>query len=121
MPDPGKRNIVVQSDCSRRRYCLHFAQCESLDMRPEVNQLFLGFVLYLLVTFNTRVVTFSIDYDAFLPSTVRRYHQLVMPTLKLIMAMLALPGVKHGTTSHQVSSSYGIFDEPPRYHHYTQE
>ncbi|KAI6038843.1 hypothetical protein EDC04DRAFT_2689062 [Pisolithus marmoratus] len=108
---------MVQSDCSRRRYCLRFAQCESLDTRPEVNRIFLD----LLVTFNTRVITFSIDRDAFLPSTVRRYHQLVMPTLKLIMAMLALPGVKHGTTSHRVNLSYGIFDEPSRYHHYTQE
>ncbi|KAI6038837.1 nucleoporin Nup186/Nup192/Nup205 [Pisolithus marmoratus] len=58
------------------------AQCEYLDTRPEADQSFM-------------------DHDSFLPSAIQRYHQLFMPALQLVVAMLASLGVKHGTASHQ--------------------
>ncbi|KAI6142345.1 nucleoporin Nup186/Nup192/Nup205 [Pisolithus tinctorius] len=58
------------------------AQCEFLDTRPEADQSFM-------------------DRDSFLPSAIQRYHQLFMPALQLVVAMLASLGIKHTTASHQ--------------------
>ncbi|KAI6135337.1 nucleoporin Nup186/Nup192/Nup205 [Pisolithus thermaeus] len=58
------------------------AQCEFLDTRPEADQSFM-------------------DRDSFLPSAIQRYHQLFMPALQLVVAMLSSLGVKHTTASHQ--------------------
>ncbi|KAH7924355.1 hypothetical protein BV22DRAFT_1035258 [Leucogyrophana mollusca] len=58
------------------------AQCEYLDARPEADQSFM-------------------DQDSFLPSAIQRYHQLFMPPLQLVVAMLATLGSKHATASHQ--------------------
>ncbi|KIJ60466.1 hypothetical protein HYDPIDRAFT_98637 [Hydnomerulius pinastri MD-312] len=58
------------------------AQCEFLDTRPEEDQSFM-------------------DQDSFLPSAIQRYHQLFMPALQLVVAMLASLGTKHATASHQ--------------------
>lgn len=44
----------------------------------------------------------STDLDTFLPSAIQRYHQLFMPTLQLVNAMLATLGNKHATASNQV-------------------
>jgi nuclear pore complex protein Nup205 len=43
-----------------------------------------------------------LDHDTFLPSAVQRYHQLFMPSLQVVNAMLATLGSKHATVSHQV-------------------
>ncbi|KDQ54533.1 hypothetical protein JAAARDRAFT_38210 [Jaapia argillacea MUCL 33604] len=58
------------------------AQCDFLDARPEADQSF-------------------IDQDSFLPSAIERYHQLFMPTLQLVDAMLASLGHKHATAGNQ--------------------
>ncbi|KAI5985097.1 nucleoporin Nup186/Nup192/Nup205 [Pisolithus albus] len=58
------------------------AQCEFLDTRPEADQSFM-------------------DRDSFLPSAIQRYHQLFMPALQVVVAMLSSLGVKHATASHQ--------------------
>ncbi|KAF5361405.1 hypothetical protein D9758_006258 [Tetrapyrgos nigripes] len=58
------------------------AQCDYLDARPEADSSF-------------------VDQDNFLPSAVQRYHQLFMPSLQVVNAMLATLGSKHATVSHQ--------------------
>lgn len=45
----------------------------------------------------------SIERDSFLPSAIQRYHQLLMPTLELIVALLSILGTKHTTVVNQVS------------------
>ena len=45
----------------------------------------------------------SIDRDSFLPSAIQRYHQLLMPALELIVALLSMLGAKHTTVVNQVS------------------
>ncbi|KIY45026.1 hypothetical protein FISHEDRAFT_67260 [Fistulina hepatica ATCC 64428] len=57
-------------------------QCDFLDARPEADQAF-------------------IDYDAFLPSAVQRYHQLFAPALQLVNEMLTTLGHTHATMAHQ--------------------
>jgi hypothetical protein len=44
----------------------------------------------------------KLDQDTFLPSAVQRYHQLFMPALQVVDAMLATLGNKHTTATHQV-------------------
>ncbi|KAG2127910.1 uncharacterized protein EDB93DRAFT_1256835 [Suillus bovinus] len=58
------------------------SQCEFLDTRPEADQSFM-------------------DQDSFLPSAIQRYHQLFMPALQLVAAMLTTLGVQHATASSQ--------------------
>ncbi|KAH0834004.1 hypothetical protein J3R83DRAFT_11240 [Lanmaoa asiatica] len=58
------------------------SQCEYLDTRPEEDQSFM-------------------DQDSFLPSAIQRYHQLFMPALQLVVAMLASLGTKHTTANNQ--------------------
>ncbi|KAL0579383.1 hypothetical protein V5O48_002608 [Marasmius crinis-equi] len=59
------------------------AQCDYLDARPEADSSF-------------------VDHDTFLPSAIQRYHQLFMPSLQLVNAMLATLSAKHATASSQV-------------------
>ncbi|EEB97865.1 hypothetical protein MPER_02724, partial [Moniliophthora perniciosa FA553] len=40
--------------------------------------------------------------DTFLPSAIQRYHQLFMPSLQLVNALLATLSAKHATASNQV-------------------
>ncbi|KAJ3879118.1 nucleoporin Nup186/Nup192/Nup205 [Lentinula edodes] len=58
------------------------AQCDFLDSRPEADASF-------------------VDHDSFLPSAIQRYHNLFMPSLQIINAMLATLGSKHATASNQ--------------------
>jgi len=58
------------------------SQCEYLDTRPEEDLSFM-------------------DQDSFLPSAIQRYHQLFMPALQLVVAMLASLGTKHTTANNQ--------------------
>ncbi|KAF9238369.1 nucleoporin Nup186/Nup192/Nup205 [Melanogaster broomeanus] len=58
------------------------AQCEFLDTRPEEDQSFM-------------------DQDSFLPSAIQRYHQLFMPALQLVVALLASLGTKHASANQQ--------------------
>ncbi|KAK0463078.1 nucleoporin Nup186/Nup192/Nup205, partial [Desarmillaria tabescens] len=58
------------------------AQSDFLDARPEGDQAF-------------------IDQDSFLPSAVQRYHQLLMPALELVNAVVAVLGSKHSSASNQ--------------------
>ncbi|KAG9311043.1 hypothetical protein JVU11DRAFT_8941 [Chiua virens] len=58
------------------------SQCEYLDTRPEEDQSFM-------------------DQDSFLPSAIQRYHQLFMPALQLVVAILASLGTKHTTAHNQ--------------------
>ncbi|KIK97850.1 hypothetical protein PAXRUDRAFT_824522 [Paxillus rubicundulus Ve08.2h10] len=58
------------------------AQCEFLDTRPEEDQSFM-------------------DQNSFLPSAIQRYHQLFMPALQLVVAVLASLGTKHASANHQ--------------------
>lgn len=58
------------------------SQCEFLDTRPEADQSFM-------------------DQDSFLPSAIQRYHQLFMPALQLVAAMLTTLGTQHATASSQ--------------------
>ncbi|EPQ55766.1 hypothetical protein GLOTRDRAFT_115998 [Gloeophyllum trabeum ATCC 11539] len=51
-------------------------QCDFLDARPELNQAF-------------------IDQDDFLPSAIERYHQLFMPALQAVEAILVTLGSQH--------------------------
>ncbi|KAG7087591.1 hypothetical protein E1B28_013544 [Marasmius oreades] len=59
------------------------AQCDYLDARPEADSSF-------------------VDHDTFLPSAIQRYHQLFMPSLQLVNAMLATLSAKHATASSQI-------------------
>jgi hypothetical protein len=45
---------------------------------------------------------FHEDQDSFLPSAIQRYHQLFMPALQLVTAMLTTLGAQHATASSQV-------------------
>ncbi|KAG8215255.1 hypothetical protein J3R82DRAFT_8809, partial [Butyriboletus roseoflavus] len=65
------------------------SQCEYLDTRPEEDQSFM-------------------DQDSFLPSAVQRYHQLFMPALQLVVAMLASLGTKHTTANNQLTMNTGF-------------
>ncbi|KAJ4481027.1 nucleoporin Nup186/Nup192/Nup205 [Lentinula aciculospora] len=58
------------------------AQCDFLDSRPEADASF-------------------VDHDSFLPSAIQRYHNLFMPSLQIVNAMLATLGGKHATASNQ--------------------
>ncbi|KAJ3995979.1 nucleoporin Nup186/Nup192/Nup205 [Lentinula boryana] len=58
------------------------AQCDFLDCRPEADSSF-------------------VDHDSFLPSAIQRYHNLFMPSLQIVVAMLATLGGKHATASNQ--------------------
>ncbi|KAF5381906.1 hypothetical protein D9757_007577 [Collybiopsis confluens] len=58
------------------------AQCDFLDARPEADSAF-------------------VDHGSFLPSAIQRYHNIFMPNLQLINAMLATLGGKHATASNQ--------------------
>ncbi|KAH9976638.1 nucleoporin Nup186/Nup192/Nup205 [Lactifluus volemus] len=60
------------------------ADCDFLDTLPEVDQSF-------------------IDHDHFLPSAIQRYHQLFLPALQLIDAILATlgPGICSQSISHR--------------------
>ena len=83
------------------------AQCEFLDTRPEADQSFMG--QYTFETSLQRCLTRLTEHDSFLPSAIQRYHQLFMPALQLVVAMLASLGVKHATASHQVGGDYTAF------------
>ncbi|TFK47235.1 hypothetical protein OE88DRAFT_1811406 [Heliocybe sulcata] len=58
------------------------AQCDFLDARPELNQAF-------------------IDQDDFLPSAIEQYHQLFMPALQTVNAILTTLGSQHASASKQ--------------------
>ncbi|KAK2465538.1 hypothetical protein APHAL10511_002430 [Amanita phalloides] len=58
------------------------ARCDYVDATPEANQAFM-------------------DRDSFLPSAIQRYHQLLMPALELVVALLSMLGAKHTTTVNQ--------------------
>ncbi|KAF9074489.1 nucleoporin Nup186/Nup192/Nup205 [Rhodocollybia butyracea] len=62
---------------------LILAQCDFLDARPEADASF-------------------VDHDSFLPSAIQRYHNLFMPSLQVVNAMLATLSGKHATASNQV-------------------
>jgi nuclear pore complex protein Nup205 len=47
----------------------------------------------------------GVDQDSFLPSAIQRYHQLFMPALQLVVAMLASLGTKHTTANNQVGGT----------------
>ncbi|KAI0317152.1 nucleoporin Nup186/Nup192/Nup205 [Amylostereum chailletii] len=57
-------------------------QCDFLDAQPVSDQAF-------------------IDHDSFLPSAVQRYHQLFLPALQLVNAMIATLGPRHTTAVSQ--------------------
>ncbi|OJA08231.1 hypothetical protein AZE42_08910 [Rhizopogon vesiculosus] len=59
------------------------SQCEFLDTRPEADQSFM-------------------DQDSFLPSAIQRYHQIFMPALQLVAAMLTTLGIQHATASKTI-------------------
>ncbi|KAI0033042.1 nucleoporin Nup186/Nup192/Nup205 [Vararia minispora EC-137] len=58
------------------------ANCDFLDAQPEADQAF-------------------IDKGGFLPSAIQRYHQLLLPALQLINAILATLGQGHTTAASQ--------------------
>ncbi|TRM60040.1 nucleoporin Nup186/Nup192/Nup205 [Schizophyllum amplum] len=58
-------------------------ECDYLDARPESDQAFM-------------------DHNSFLPSAIHRYHQLFMPALQVLNAMLATLGGKHATAANAV-------------------
>ncbi|KAF9048038.1 hypothetical protein BDZ89DRAFT_1058002 [Hymenopellis radicata] len=57
-------------------------RCDYLDARPEGDQDFM-------------------DQDTFLPSAVQRYHQLFMPAVELVNAIVATLGSKHASATNQ--------------------
>jgi nuclear pore complex protein Nup205 len=77
------------------------SQCEFLDTRPEADQSFMG-MLTLSLRGISRAELFYEDQDSFLPSAIQRYHQLFMPALQLVAAMLTTLGAQHATASSQV-------------------
>lgn len=44
----------------------------------------------------------SADRDSFLPGALQRYHQLLIPALQLVAAILFTSGPKHTTANQQV-------------------
>ena len=75
------------------------ADCDFLDTLPEVDQSFIG-VLPCLLHFCSLMC--RLDHDHFLPSAIRRYHQLLMPALQLIDTILATLGSGHSFAVNQV-------------------
>ncbi|KAK7682411.1 hypothetical protein QCA50_014616 [Cerrena zonata] len=59
------------------------ADCDFLDSRPEVGQ------------------GFAAERDSFLPGAIQRYHQLLIPALQLVAAILFTSGPKHTTANQQ--------------------
>ncbi|KAL1731452.1 nucleoporin Nup186/Nup192/Nup205 [Schizophyllum commune] len=58
-------------------------ECDYLDARPEADQAFM-------------------DNDTFLPSAIYRYHQLFMPALQVLNAMIVTLGDKHATAANAI-------------------
>jgi hypothetical protein len=61
-----------------------------------------GYVDFLSLRDVSRAELFYEDQDSFLPSAIQRYHQLFMPALQLVAAMLTTLGAQHATASSQV-------------------
>jgi hypothetical protein len=59
-------------------------------------------VRFLVVEGSCALAHALVDQDSFLPCATQRYHQLFMPALQLVAAMLASLGTKHTTANHQV-------------------
>jgi hypothetical protein len=47
-----------------------------------------------------------LDHDQFLPSATQRYHQLFLPALRLIDAILATLGPGHSFAVNQVENGF---------------
>ncbi len=82
-------------------------RCDYLDARPEGDQDFMGMCYYFTDTLRVcpDVSSFSLDQDTFLPSAVQRYHQLFMPAVELVNAIVATLGSKHASATNQVPDS----------------
>ena len=76
------------------------SRCDYIDATPEADQAFMGIYLSL---FCINAKESSVERDSFLPSAIQRYHQLLMPALELIVALLSILGTKHTTVVNQVS------------------
>ena len=85
------------------------SQCHFIDVRPEMDQTYLGehsSLPYLHVLFReteskSRRVLFA-DLDSFLPPVIERYHQILLPTLQLAVGTLSSLGPSSHAALHQV-------------------
>ena len=73
------------------------AECSFLDQRPEQERIGLSGSLYAYDQ-NMSEVT----QDSFVPSVMERYRQLLMPALKVILAILTSLGSQHKDASIKV-------------------
>ena len=73
------------------------AECSFLDQRPEQERIGLSGSLYAYDQ-NMSEVT----QDSFVPSVMERYRQLLMPALKVILAILTSLGSQHKEASIKV-------------------
>ena len=67
------------------------------DLRPINRSLVRSATLYIRV-----MLTYCADHNAFLPSAIQRYHQLFMPALQVVDAILTTLGGKHASAANQV-------------------
>ena len=81
------------------------SQCDYLDARPEVDQMFVGAWRWQHHSRYVVRLTIRTDQSSLLPSAIQRYHQLFMPTLQLINGVLMTLGSSHQTATSQVCIS----------------
>ncbi|KAJ3843324.1 nucleoporin Nup186/Nup192/Nup205 [Lentinula raphanica] len=80
-PDPDDLNPLYVYE-SKMSFFICMAETRAGAERPESDSSF-------------------VDHDSFLPSAIQRYHNLFMPSLQIVVAMLATLGGKHATASNQ--------------------
>lgn len=82
------------------------SQCDYLDTRPEADHAFIGKDPHFFVMSS---YSHSVDQDTFLPSAIQRYHQLFMPAMQLLNAVVSSLGHRHTTATQQVCPFYIFF------------
>ncbi|KAJ3972446.1 hypothetical protein EV361DRAFT_948793, partial [Lentinula raphanica] len=80
-PDPDDLNPLYVYE-SKMSFFICMAETRAGAERPESDSSF-------------------VDHNSFLPSAIQRYHNLFMPSLQIVVAMLATLGGKHATASNQ--------------------
>ncbi|KAJ3730809.1 hypothetical protein C8R42DRAFT_715470 [Lentinula raphanica] len=80
-PDPDDLNPLYVYE-SKMSFFICMAETRAGAERPESDSSF-------------------VDHDSSLPSAIQRYHNLFMPSLQIVVAMLATLGGKHATASNQ--------------------
>lgn len=98
---PGwRRRDRAQSGYWRRRF---YPSCHNASFwmrgRKRTSRLWVCVGVVAITCHLTDAVA---DQDSFLPSAIQRYHQLFMPALQLVVAMLASLGTRHTTANNQV-------------------